>query len=85
MCCCFQTFKELSAFSPPDFFDRVAKVQAFIISTKFFCYFFEVFSFEFQPDDLKNCRFFEAGCKVTTFIISTKFFCRISEDFFFLL
>ena len=69
----------------PDFFDRVAKVWAFIISTKFFCYFSKIFSPLSEPEDLKNCCFFEAGCKVTTSYHFNQIFLSDFEDFFLLI
>lgn len=71
--------------SPSDFFDRVAKVWAFIISTKFFCYFSKIFSSLSEPEDLKNCCFFEAGCKVTTSYHFNQIFLSDFEDFFLLI
>ena len=86
MCCCFQTFKELSAFFAARFFDRVAKVRAFIISTKFFCYFSKIFSFltcQIHYQKIwRTVAFFEAGCKARKLYLFNQIFLLLSEDFF---
>ena len=75
---------------PPDFFDRVAKVRAFIISTKFFCYFSEVFfsliSLTFPSETgqilLKNCRFFRSGLQSYNLYHFYQIFLPFFEVFF---
>src|ERR1700744_3783788 len=81
-CCCFQTFKDLLAPGPvPDFrfatrfFDRVAKVRAFIKSIKFFCHFPKIFFSIRLPESFEELvTFLKWVAKVRAFTHSTKFF-----------
>ena len=86
MCCCFQTFKELSAFFAARFFRSGCKGKSLYYFNQIFLLFFEEFFSSHSPDslpeDLKNYPIFlNRVAKLGSFTYSTKFFCYFLKIF----
>ena len=77
MCCCFQSFKDLLAFYCHPFFERSAKVCAFLNSTKFILKIPEFIFYWTRCTFWRTSAFLKAEGKDMTTIFPGKLFCSI--------